>query len=291
MEYVEGPDLGKLMASAKERGTRIPAWISAWIIAEAAKGLHYAHERKDEGGGPLEIVHRDVSPQNVLLSFDGSVKIADFGIASAKLFVEEQGVLKGKFGYMSPEQARGERVDRRSDLYALGVILWEALTGKPLHGGLGGEALLDIVRSGQLEPPSIARGGHPRARGHRHVCEPPRRRGSFLRPGARPGGRHRRRSPRRASVRRRGYARSKPADRPAHRARSRAARREPDIARAPSIASDSLSQANAANRDAGRRPDGAQHPRDSAADLGISRAAATLPPVVVEVSSEHRLGR
>ncbi len=154
MEYVEGPDLGKLMASAKERGTRIPAWISAWIIAEAAKGLHYAHERKDEGGGPLEIVHRDVSPQNVLLSFDGSVKIADFGIASAKLFVEEQGVLKGKFGYMSPEQARGERIDRRSDLYALGVILWEALTGRPLHGGLGGEALLDIVRSGQLEPPS-----------------------------------------------------------------------------------------------------------------------------------------
>jgi serine/threonine protein kinase/tetratricopeptide (TPR) repeat protein len=154
MEYVEGLDLGKLMASAKEKGTRIPPWVSAWTIAEAAKGLHYAHERKDEGGGPLEIVHRDVSPQNVLLSFDGSVKIADFGIASAKLFVEEQGVLKGKFGYMSPEQARGERVDRRSDLYALGVILWEALTGRPLHGGLGGEALLDIVRSGQLEPPS-----------------------------------------------------------------------------------------------------------------------------------------
>jgi serine/threonine protein kinase/tetratricopeptide (TPR) repeat protein len=154
MEYVEGPDLGKLMASAKEKGTRIPSWVSAWIIAEAAKGLHYAHERKDEGGVALEIVHRDVSPQNVLLSFDGSVKIADFGIASAKLFVEEQGVIKGKFGYMSPEQARGERVDRRSDLYALGVILWEALTGRPLHGGLGGEALLDIVRSGQVEPPS-----------------------------------------------------------------------------------------------------------------------------------------
>lgn len=82
------------------------------------------------------------------------MKIADFGIASAKMFVEEQGVLKGKFGYMSPEQARGEKVDRRSDLYALGVILWEALTGKSLHGGLGGEALLDIVRSGQVEPPS-----------------------------------------------------------------------------------------------------------------------------------------
>src|SRR5580658_5393503 len=161
MEYVEGPDLGKLIASAKAKGTRIGPWISAWIIAEAAKGLHYAHERKDEGGGPLEIVHRDVSPQNILLSFEGGVKIADFGIASAKMIVEEQGVLKGKFGYMSPEQARGEKVDRRSDLYALGVIFWEALTGKALHGGLGGEALLDIVRSGQVEPPSTYVGDVP----------------------------------------------------------------------------------------------------------------------------------
>jgi eukaryotic-like serine/threonine-protein kinase len=154
MEYVEGPDLGKLIASAKAKGTRIPPWVSAWVVAEAAKGLHYAHERKDEGGAPLEIVHRDVSPQNVLLSFEGTVKIADFGIAAAKLVVEEQGVIKGKFGYMSPEQARGEKVDKRSDVYALGVILWETLTGRPLHGGLGGEALLDIVRSGLVEPPS-----------------------------------------------------------------------------------------------------------------------------------------
>ena len=89
------------------------------------------------------------------------MKIADFGIASAKLFVEEQGVLKGKFGYMSPEQARGDKVDRRSDLYALGVILWEALTGKSLHGGLGGEALLDIVRSGQVEATQHVRRRHP----------------------------------------------------------------------------------------------------------------------------------
>ncbi|MEO6417871.1 MAG: protein kinase [Polyangiaceae bacterium] len=154
MEYVEGPDLGMLMSSAKAKGTRVPPWVGAWIIAEAAKGLHYAHERKDEGGAPLEIVHRDVSPQNVLLSFEGGVKIADFGIATAKHFVEEAGVLKGKFGYMSPEQARGEKVDRRSDLYALGVIFWEIVTGRPLHGGLGGEALLDIVRSGYIEPPS-----------------------------------------------------------------------------------------------------------------------------------------
>ncbi len=154
MEYVEGPDLGMLVSSAKAKSTRIPPWIGAWVISEAAKGLHYAHEKKDDAGAPLEIVHRDVSPQNILLSYEGSVKIADFGIATAKLFTDEAGVIKGKFGYMSPEQARGEKVDRRSDVYALGVIMWEILTGRPLHGGLGGEALLDIVRSGFVEPPS-----------------------------------------------------------------------------------------------------------------------------------------
>jgi tetratricopeptide (TPR) repeat protein len=154
MEYVEGCDLGRLMAAAKSNGTRLPPWVGAWIIAEAAKGLHYAHEKKDEAGQRLEIVHRDVSPQNILLSFEGAVKIADFGIASARLSAEEQGVLKGKLGYMAPEQARGEVVDRRSDLYALGVILWEILAERPIHGGLGGEALLDIVRSGIVEPPT-----------------------------------------------------------------------------------------------------------------------------------------
>lgn len=154
MEYVEGCDLGHLMSAAKAKGRLIPPWVSAWMVAEAAKGLHYAHEKRDEGGAPLDIVHRDVSPQNVLLSFEGVVKIADFGIASARLTDDEEGVLKGKFGYMSPEQARAEKVDRRGDLYALGVIFWECLTGRPLHGGLGGEALLDIVRSGKIEPPS-----------------------------------------------------------------------------------------------------------------------------------------
>jgi serine/threonine protein kinase/tetratricopeptide (TPR) repeat protein len=157
MEYVEGCDLGHLIGASKGKGPgpKISPWVAAWIVAEAAKGLHYAHEKKDEAGQPLEIVHRDVSPQNILLSFEGAVKIADFGIASARLFAEEQGVLKGKFGYMSPEQARGETVDRRSDIYALGVVLWEILAGRPIHGGLGGEALLDIVRSGIVEPISV----------------------------------------------------------------------------------------------------------------------------------------
>ncbi len=161
MEYVEGFDLGRLVSASRSKGTRVPPWVGAWIIAEAAKGLHYAHDKKDEAGQPLEIVHRDVSPQNILLSFDGGVKIADFGIASARFLIEDQGVLKGKFGYMSPEQARGETVDRRSDLYALGVIFWEILAGRPIHGGLGGEALLDIVRSGIVEPPSAHAEGIP----------------------------------------------------------------------------------------------------------------------------------
>src|SRR4051812_34643659 len=153
MEYVEGPDLGKLMSAAKAKATKIPPWVAAYVISEVGKGLHYAHERK-EGGKPLEIVHRDVSPQNVLLSYEGAVKIADFGIATANLFREEAGVIKGKFGYMSPAQARGEKVDRRSDIYAMGVILHELLTSRPLHGSLSGDSLLEAVRLGVVEPPS-----------------------------------------------------------------------------------------------------------------------------------------
>ncbi len=153
MEYVEGVDLGKLVRAARKKKTRIPPWVCAFIIAEVAKGLHYAHERKDEGGLPLAIVHRDVSPQNVLISYGGVVKIADFGIASANLFREEAGVLKGKFSYMSPEQARGEKVDRRSDIYSLGVVLYEMLTGRSPYGGLKEEGLAQAVRYGSIQPP------------------------------------------------------------------------------------------------------------------------------------------
>jgi eukaryotic-like serine/threonine-protein kinase len=154
MEYVEGPDLRKVMRAARANHHKIPPWVSAHLAAEVAKGLHYAHERRDEGGAPLEIVHRDVSPQNILVSFEGAVKIADFGIASANLFREEPGVLKGKTAYMSPEQARAEKVDRRTDIYSLGVVFHELLTGRPLHGAADGNELLEAVRGGQVEPPS-----------------------------------------------------------------------------------------------------------------------------------------
>jgi serine/threonine protein kinase/tetratricopeptide (TPR) repeat protein len=154
MEYVEGFDLAKLMNAAKQKGVQIPRYVAAFIVSEAAKGLHYAHERKDEGGMPLAIVHRDVSPQNILLSCEGVVKIADFGIAQATLFHEDEGVIKGKFNYMSPEQARGEKVDRRSDIFALGVVFYELLTLRSPYGKLDDDRLLEAVRKGAFEPPS-----------------------------------------------------------------------------------------------------------------------------------------
>ncbi|MEO7096900.1 MAG: serine/threonine-protein kinase, partial [Polyangiales bacterium] len=155
MEYVEGLDLGRLMSTARSRGVRLPPWVGAYIVMEAARGLHNAHERKGEDGAPLEIVHRDVSPQNVLISYEGAVKVADFGIASAKILTEETGVLKGKFAYMSPEQAKGEPVDRRTDIYALGIVLHEILTGKPLYAGVAGDELLEQVRKAEVEAPSM----------------------------------------------------------------------------------------------------------------------------------------
>src|SRR5690606_32975980 len=154
MEYVEGPDLRRLSHAARAKQGRLPPYVGAYIIGEVAKGLHYAHERKDEGGTPLDIVHRDVSPQNILLSYEGGVKIADFGIASANLFREEPGVLKGKTAFMSPEQARGEKLDRRTDIYSLGVVFHEILSGRPLHNVEDEKELLDAVRAGRVEPPS-----------------------------------------------------------------------------------------------------------------------------------------
>jgi len=153
MEFVDGMDLGRLIAAARRAGRRLPPSLAALIALEVAKGLDYAHNRKDESGAPMDIVHRDVSPQNVLVSCDGGVKIADFGIARARMISEETGVIKGKFGYMSPEQARGQRVDRRSDVYALGVVLAELLMGRSMYPGLQGMEVLEEVRLGRVTAP------------------------------------------------------------------------------------------------------------------------------------------
>ncbi len=155
MEYVEGPDLGKLMRRARKDDERVPPYAAAYIVSEVGRGLHYAHERTDDRGQRLEIVHRDVSPQNILLSYDGAVKVADFGIATANVFREEQGVLKGKISYMSPEQARGEKVDRRSDIFSLGIILHELLSGRQLYVREEGRELLEVVRAGAIEAPGV----------------------------------------------------------------------------------------------------------------------------------------
>src|SRR5690349_1677246 len=153
MEYVEGMDLLRLLQEAAKARVRLPYGISAYIVQQLAKGLDYAHRKADEFGQPLGIVHRDISPQNILLSWDGGVKIVDFGIARARDVHEEQGVIKGKFAYMSPEQARGEPVDCRSDVFAAGIVLFELACARPLFHGKGKEAL-EMVKSGAIPRPA-----------------------------------------------------------------------------------------------------------------------------------------
>jgi serine/threonine protein kinase/predicted ATPase/class 3 adenylate cyclase len=152
MEFVEGMDLLRLLQEAAKAKQRLPYGLSAYIVQQLAKGLDYAHRKPDEYGQPLGIVHRDISPQNILLSWDGAVKIVDFGIARARDVHEEQGVIKGKFAYMSPEQARGEPVDCRSDVFAAGIVLFELVCARPLFHGKGKEAL-EMVKSGAIPRP------------------------------------------------------------------------------------------------------------------------------------------
>ncbi|MBI2892633.1 MAG: protein kinase [Deltaproteobacteria bacterium] len=147
MEFVDGTDLAKLSSALGKARRRIAFPLAAYIAQESAKGLDYAHSRKDERGEAMEIVHRDVSPQNLLISYDGGVKVTDFGIAKARLVTDEEGVIKGKFAYMSPEQASGFAVDRRSDVWSLGVVLYEMLVGKSLFGAKAGMEALELIRN------------------------------------------------------------------------------------------------------------------------------------------------
>lgn len=153
MEYVRGCSLWELRRRCKELVEPVPPTLVAHIGAEVARGLHYAHRLKVDGA-PLHLVHRDVTPHNVLLSFDGSVKLTDFGIAKAGNKLTQPGVLKGKFAYMSPEQARGEPVDARTDVFALGVVLWEMLTGGRLFEGDSEVAVLRAVQQSAIAPPA-----------------------------------------------------------------------------------------------------------------------------------------
>jgi serine/threonine-protein kinase len=153
MELVRGCSLWELRRRCKEQLEPIPPVLVAQIGMEVARGLHYAHRLKVDGE-PIHLVHRDVTPQNVLLSFDGAVKLTDFGIAKAGTSFTAPGMLKGKFAYMSPEQARGETVDARTDIFALGVVLWELLTGGRLFEGDSEVAVLRAVQQSIIPPPA-----------------------------------------------------------------------------------------------------------------------------------------
>lgn len=157
MELVEGVDLFRLEQRATDLRLSIPVPLCAYIARELARGLHFAHELADPAGKPLHVVHRDVSPQNVLLSYEGAVKLTDFGIAKAEGRSEQTqlGIIKGKYYYMSPEQAAGEPLDRRTDIFACGILLYEMLAGEMLYFDQNIERLLDKVR--KAEVPQIVR--------------------------------------------------------------------------------------------------------------------------------------
>ncbi len=156
MEYVQGRDLRALFERLKKIKRGIPLSMAVFIISKVCEGLDYAHRKKDAQGRPLNIVHRDISPPNILLSFEGDVKIVDFGIAQAqrKLTQTQAGILKGKFGYMSPEQVRGFPLDRRSDIFSLGIVLYEMITGRRLFVGSSDYNTLEKVRSAEIKKPS-----------------------------------------------------------------------------------------------------------------------------------------
>ncbi|MBI2896894.1 MAG: protein kinase [Deltaproteobacteria bacterium] len=150
MEYVPGSDLRTVLKKVALEGVGISPGVAAHIAIEVLAGLGHAHSKADLAGKPLHIVHRDVSPSNVLLSTQGEVKICDFGIAKMAARHTSTGRLKGKFAYMSPEQAGGEPVDGRSDLFGVGIVLWESLTGKRLFKGDSDVSTLGMVRSAEI---------------------------------------------------------------------------------------------------------------------------------------------
>lgn len=165
MEYVRGPDLGKLLDTIYESGGRgLPLRIALPIIIGTCEALHYIHEKRDESGMPLGIVHRDINPQNVVVSYEGAVKLIDFGIAKAKTKVYETrtGVIKGTYGYMAPEQlTRKAPIDRRSDVFALGVLLYESILGVHPFEASDEVALLGHIVRGDYKRPRAVRADFP----------------------------------------------------------------------------------------------------------------------------------
>lgn len=159
MEFVDGKNLRQIISRTNERKQSFPIELSAHIVEHVACGLFYAHSFKDKlTGEHLAVIHRDISPQNILISYEGAVKLIDFGIAKTTINVDttKAGVIKGKPSYLSPEQISGDVLDARSDIFALGIVLWELLVGKKLFVGESDLAILKLIESCQnhVKPPS-----------------------------------------------------------------------------------------------------------------------------------------
>jgi len=155
MEYIRGKDLTELVKQIQLKGKTLSVEHAVFIIKSVCRGLDYAHRKRDNNHKPLNIIHRDISPQNILLSYEGEVKLIDFGIAKATLnsSATKTGVLKGKWAYMSPEQAWGHPIDQRSDIFSTGTVLYELLTGIQLFKGDTDLNTLEKVRAAKVEPP------------------------------------------------------------------------------------------------------------------------------------------
>ncbi|MBZ5587604.1 MAG: TonB family protein [Acidobacteriia bacterium] len=155
MEYIDGKDLRSILRTLEEKKSRLPLGLALFIGSRLAAALDYAHRKKDLQGTAMALVHRDVSPQNVLISYDGDIKLCDFGIAKAasKASHTRAGALKGKLQYMSPEQAWGRDIDHRSDIFSLGLVLYEMLTGRKGFAGDSELSILEQVRAPRLVPP------------------------------------------------------------------------------------------------------------------------------------------
>ena len=156
MEYIFGRDMRRIIPKADALGIPFPMVYALKIASSVCEGLYYAHQKVDLYGNPLNIVHRDVTPENIFVSFDGTVKVLDFGIAKAANNIEQTraGEIKGKLSYMSPEQCMGKQLDQRSDLFSLGVVLYEWLTGFKLFTGDSEVAILKSITEGKIYAPS-----------------------------------------------------------------------------------------------------------------------------------------
>ncbi len=159
MELIDGSNLRRLMQRAINQGTEFPIALACYTIMETAKALTYAHERTNAAGETLGIVHRDVSPPNLLLSKQGEIKLTDFGLAKAASHAQQTdaGVIKGKFAYLSPEVVEGKPADPRADIYSAGIMLWEMLCGRKLFSGKTDMETVELVRKGHVPNPSELR--------------------------------------------------------------------------------------------------------------------------------------